>query len=90
MPRIDAEEHEALISIEGTPVDMLNPPEGCGFGTRCEYCMKLCLKAQPPVVDLGNGHFSKCWLLTLKEKEVICASRSSRAMTAHFILPRKF
>lgn len=68
MPRIDAEEYEALISIEGTPVDMLNPPEGCGFGTRCEYCMKLCLKAQPPVVDLGNGHFSKCWLLTLKEK----------------------
>lgn len=68
MPRIDADEHTDLFSIEGTPVDMLNPPEGCGFGNRCEYCMKLCLKGEPPMVDLGGGHYSKCWLLTLKDK----------------------
>ena len=31
MPRVDAESYERLIPIEGTPVDMLNPPEGCPF-----------------------------------------------------------
>ena len=35
MPRVDAESYERLIPIEGTPVDMLNPPEGCPFAPRC-------------------------------------------------------
>lgn len=67
MPRVDAGEYERLIPIEGNPVDMLNPPEGCGFGARCEYCMNVCLRKEPPTIDLGNGHKSKCWLLALKE-----------------------
>lgn len=69
MPRVDATEYERLIPIEGTPVDMLNPPEGCGFGSRCEYCMNICLRKEPPVIDLGNGHKSACWLLALDKKE---------------------
>ncbi len=69
MPRVDTDDHERLIPIEGSPVDMLNPPEGCGFGARCEHCMKICLRKEPPVVDLGNGHFSKCWLQVLKKEE---------------------
>ena len=69
MPRVDAEEYERLIPIEGNPVDMLNPPEGCGFGARCEYCMNICLRKEPPTVDLGNGHRSSCWLLASKQKE---------------------
>lgn len=69
MPRVDADGHERLVPIEGTPVDMLNPPEGCGFGSRCKHCMKICLRKDPPVVDLGNGHYSKCWLRVLKETE---------------------
>lgn len=64
MPRIDAEEYERLIPIEGTPVDMLNPPEGCSFGPRCEHCMKICLRVEPPTIDLGDGHTASCWLLS--------------------------
>ncbi|KXO15827.1 ABC transporter ATP-binding protein [Peptoniphilus sp. GNH] len=69
MPRIDSEGYERLESIEGSPVDMLNPPEGCGFGTRCEHCMKICLRKDPPMVELGDGHRAKCWLLAMKEGE---------------------
>lgn len=68
MPRIDSQEYERLQSIEGSPVDMLNPPEGCGFGTRCEHCMKICLRKEPPVVEVGDGHRAKCWLLAMKEQ----------------------
>ena len=62
MPRVDAEEYERLIPIEGTPVDMLNPPDGCPFAPRCESCMQICLKKMPPYVELGEGHRSACWL----------------------------
>lgn len=62
MPRVDAESYERLIPIEGTPVDMLNPPEGCPFAPRCEHCMKICLKQMPPYVEIGEDHRSACWL----------------------------
>ncbi|MDD7767116.1 peptide ABC transporter ATP-binding protein [Anaerococcus sp. HMSC075B03] len=62
MPRIDSKEQVRLESIKGTPVDMLNPPEGCGFSTRCEHCMNICLKKEPPMLEMGNGHRSKCFL----------------------------
>ncbi|MBQ6904344.1 MAG: ABC transporter ATP-binding protein, partial [Lachnospiraceae bacterium] len=44
IPRLDAKEHERLVPIEGTPVDMLNPPKGCPFAPRCNMCMKICLR----------------------------------------------
>lgn len=62
MPRVDAENYERLIPIEGTPVDMLNPPEGCPFAPRCEHCRKICLKKMPPYVEVSPEHRSACWL----------------------------
>ena len=62
MPRVDAESYERLILIEGTPVDMLNPPEGCPFAPRCEHAMKVCLQKMPPYVELGDNHRAACWL----------------------------
>lgn len=69
IPRLDTKDHERLVPIEGTPVDMLNPPEGCGFSSRCEHCMKICLRAAPPTIEVGDGHKASCWLLAMKEKE---------------------
>ena len=62
MPRLDEDGHERLIPIEGTPIDLLNPPQGCNFGPRCKECRKICLSKKPPYADLGNGHISACWL----------------------------
>ena len=69
MPRVDTEQYERLIPIEGTPVDMLNPPEGCPFGPRCEHCMKVCLKHNPPNISISDGHTAACWLLSMPKKE---------------------
>ena len=69
MPRVDADSYERLIPIEGTPVDMLNPPEGCPFAPRCEYAMKICLQKMPPYVELGEGHRSACWLRVQEQME---------------------
>ena len=62
MPRLDSEEHERLVPIEGTPIDLLNPPAGCPFAPRCEQCMKICLREMPPVSNFEGEHYTQCWL----------------------------
>ncbi len=62
IPRMDAEDHERLVPIEGTPVDMLNPPKGCPFASRCDSCMKICLRQMPPVTHFDDVHYTQCWL----------------------------
>lgn len=62
IPRLDTKEHERLVPIEGTPVDLLNPPAGCPFAPRCETCMKICLREMPPVTQFDDVHYTQCWL----------------------------
>ena len=62
IPRLDTKEHQRLVPIEGTPVDLLNPPAGCPFAPRCEACMKICLREMPPVTQFDDVHYTQCWL----------------------------
>ena len=62
IPRMDAKNHERLVPIEGTPVDMLNPPKGCKFASRCDKCMKICLREMPPRTMFDDVHYAHCWL----------------------------
>ncbi len=78
IPRIDTREHERLIPIEGTPVDLLNPPAGCPFAPRCEACMKICLREMPPVTEFGEIHHTQCWLNQKEEMERDKAGERSR------------
>jgi len=69
IPRLTEKEHKKLIPIEGTPVDLLNPPAGCPFAPRCASCMKICLRKMPPYTYLSDTHYSACWLLQKEEFE---------------------
>lgn len=69
IPRLDAVEHEKLVPIEGTPVDVMNPPAGCPFAPRCASCMKICLKQMPEYTDISEEHYSACWLLQKEAME---------------------
>ena len=69
IPRLDEKTHEKLVPIEGTPVDMLNPPAGCPFAPRCRSCMKICLREMPPVTHFGDVHYTQCWLNQKNEYE---------------------
>lgn len=62
LPKIDQKEGEPLTPIEGAPVDLMHPPAGCPFASRCERCMKVCLTEKPPYFEIGQGHYSACWL----------------------------
>ena len=74
MPRLDEDSHERLIPIEGTPIDLLNPPKGCNFAPRCKDCRKICLRQKPPFADFGNGHTSACWLHFMEDDGAAPAS----------------
>jgi len=62
VPRLDYKEKKKLVSIDGQPPDLLKPPNGCAFHPRCNHVMKICLKQQPKLMDVGNGHKAACWL----------------------------
>ena len=69
IPKLNEKEHKKLVPIEGTPVDMLNPPKGCPFAPRCGSCMKICLREMPAYTDISDVHYSACWLLQKEEFE---------------------
>ena len=69
IPRLDAKDHERLVPIEGTPVDMLNPPKGCPFAPRCDKCMKICLREMPPMTSITDIHYTYCWMNQKEEME---------------------
>lgn len=69
IPKLNEKEHNRLVPIEGSPVDMLNPPAGCPFAPRCASCMKICLRQMPEYTDLSEVHYSACWLLQKAEFE---------------------
>ena len=62
IPKLNTAAHERLVPIEGTPVDLLNPPAGCPFAPRCKNCMKICLSKMPPRTELSDTHYTYCWL----------------------------
>ena len=69
IPKLNQKEKERLVPIEGSPVDMLNPPAGCPFAPRCRSCMKICLREMPPRTELSDTHYPQCWLLQKAEFE---------------------
>ncbi len=69
IPKLHEKEHQKLVPIEGSPVDMLNPPKGCPFAPRCNSCMKICLREMPAYTDITDVHYSACWLLQKEQFE---------------------
>ena len=55
-------EYEKLQPITGTPIDLLNMPEGCPFAPRCENAMKICIKCHPTRRIINDKHMATCWM----------------------------
>ncbi len=49
--------------LKGEVPSAVNPPHGCRFHPRCPYFIPgVCDKIEPPLIDVGNGHFVACHL----------------------------
>jgi len=62
IPKLDSEGKEDLYALKGTPPDLVTPPEGCPFASRCAYCMKICRKNMPVYTEKSTTHSVACWL----------------------------
>lgn len=62
VPRLNSKTKNKLYSIKGTPPDLIKPPAGCPFASRCEYCMRICKEEEPEVTRLSETHEVSCWL----------------------------
>ena len=60
IPTVD-DSGERLEPIGGTPVDLLNMPDGCPFAPRCDKAMKVCLKYRAKEMLINDCHIARCW-----------------------------
>ena len=49
-----------LIILEGDIPSPVNPPKGCKFHTRCEYCTDICRQVVPAWEEVAPNHFVAC------------------------------
>jgi oligopeptide/dipeptide ABC transporter ATP-binding protein len=61
VPRLDLPRRAKLEPIEGQPPDLVNLPPGCAFRTRCRWAVDKCATEEPPLMLVGEGHWTACW-----------------------------
>ncbi|MDG0888722.1 ABC transporter ATP-binding protein [Paracholeplasma manati] len=59
----DLDTKDKLVSIPGTPPDMLFPPKGDAFAERNKYALKIDFEEQPPFFKVSDTHYAATWLL---------------------------
>lgn len=56
-----SDDDRRLEPIGGTPVDLLNMPDGCPFSPRCDNAMKICLGYKAKEMKINDNHIASCW-----------------------------
>lgn len=56
-----AGEIQELVSIPGSPPDLVMMPQGCKFNARCQFASQRCREEEPADSDLGGGHMVNCF-----------------------------
>jgi peptide/nickel transport system ATP-binding protein len=51
-----------LMTIEGNVPNLIKPPLGCRFHTRCPYVMDICKTLKPELLEIEAGHLVACHL----------------------------
>lgn len=52
-----------ILSIPGTPPNLLKPPLGDAFAYRSSYAMQIDFEEQPPLFKVSETHYAATWLL---------------------------
>jgi peptide/nickel transport system ATP-binding protein len=59
-PKVETNRRRVILS--GSPPDLVNPPFGCRFHTRCPIAVDRCATDPPPFEDKAPDHPAACWL----------------------------
>ena len=66
----------------GQPPSLITPPAGCRFHPRCPLVMPECRTEAPPAFELGDGHWSRCWLFRAGHASTNAAADTPPARSA--------
>ncbi|MGC9100288.1 MAG: ABC transporter ATP-binding protein [Caldisericum sp.] len=69
IPIPDPEIKKERILLQGDIPSPINPPSGCRFRTRCRFAKDICAEKEPPLIDVGSGHYVACHFV--KEGKVV-------------------
>jgi peptide/nickel transport system ATP-binding protein len=61
IPRADVAKSQ-LTSIPGSVPDLISPPSGCRYHTRCPYAFQKCSDVKPVLTEIEPGHWVACFL----------------------------
>jgi peptide/nickel transport system ATP-binding protein/oligopeptide transport system ATP-binding protein len=57
----DADLKAPLNTIAGIVPNLLDLVKGCKFSDRCLRAREICKSDEPPIVEIGQSHFVRCW-----------------------------
>ena len=60
VPKPDPRLRTEPIELPGEVADPANPPAGCYFHPRCQYCVDLCRSKEPVLREITPDHFVSC------------------------------
>ena len=64
-------DRKRLKPISGQPPDLLKPPVGCPFYSRCKFAMNICKEKMPGFYDISKKHKVSCWLSDERAPRII-------------------
>ncbi len=62
LPKIDTAHKQKLNTIPGIVPGLYDLPNGCKFSPRCSRVMEICKQSEPELIEVDDGHWSRCWL----------------------------
>jgi len=66
----------ALVSVPGSPPDLIQLPIGCKFHPRCPLADERCRREEPTLTEVTSGHQVACWRWS-EAREALKAYRTS-------------
>jgi peptide/nickel transport system ATP-binding protein len=66
----DQRSSATLPDTRSEPPSLINPPTGCRFHPRCPFAMSICREQVPQRTELGDGHWTHCFLYGEQRQEV--------------------
>ena len=73
VPRLEGDETQRLVPIQGSPRDVIAWTQGCAFAPRCVAVTEACLGGPPDLVDSGDGCRARCVNMAPKNSSIWAA-----------------
>jgi oligopeptide/dipeptide ABC transporter ATP-binding protein len=81
VPTLSGEQTD-LISIPGSPPDLIDLPPGCKFHPRCPYATEICQGEEPTLEKQAHDHLAACYhiaQLIADRQASVCAASAGGA-----------